>query len=134
MAYEDPFVLEPPRLSRPSVRKAVRKRALFEFHQGVGFGISRKDPERLLEHFLERFDRATSIDTLLATGRDHRDAILEVLNWQTKIHYPPDSFQGAAFKSLDSSRFLTATEWQPRIGLQDGIKRVLEAEYQVPPR
>ena len=62
------------------------------------------------------------------------DAILEVLNWQTKIHHPPDSFQGAAFKSIDSSRFLAATEWQPRIGLQDGIKRVLEAEYQVPPR
>ena len=58
-------------------------------------------------------------------------AILEVLNWEAEIHYPPNSYRGAAFKSLDSSRFLAATEWQPRIDLQVGIGRVLETEHQM---
>ncbi len=77
--YDDPFAFNPPRLTRASVRKAIKKRALFEFEQVVALQISRKDPEALLDRFLARFDSARSIDRLLALGREHREPILEVL-------------------------------------------------------
>jgi GDP-L-fucose synthase len=56
-------------------------------------------------------------------------AICDCLGWPAEIVYPPDSFNGPAFKSIDSSRFLAATGWQPRFGLADGIKAVLAIDY-----
>jgi GDP-L-fucose synthase len=56
-------------------------------------------------------------------------AICDCLGWPAEIVHPPGSFNGAAFKSIDSSRFLGATGWQPRFGLADGIKAVLASDY-----
>ena len=42
---------------------------------------------------------------------------------------PPGSFQGAGYKMLDSSAFLDATGWRPRIPLADGVRRLIAAEY-----
>ena len=44
-------------------------------------------------------------------------AIMRALDWDARIVHPPDSFQGAGYKSLDSSRFLAKTGWQPRVPL-----------------
>lgn len=55
-------------------------------------------------------------------------AILRALDWHgARIVSPPGSFQGAGYKSLDSTRFLEATGWQPRIGLEEGVRRSLRA-------
>ena len=56
------------------------------------------------------------------------EAILRALDWSARIVHPPGSFQGASYKSLDSSRFITATSWQPRVSLIEGVQRVLAAE------
>ncbi len=48
-------------------------------------------------------------------------AILRVLDWSPDIVRPPGSFQGAGYKSLDSSVFLDATGWEPRVGLEDAV-------------
>ena len=58
-------------------------------------------------------------------------AILEVLDWPVPIVYPSGTFQGAAFKSLDSSRFLEATAWRPRFDLHQGIRAVLKSDYNI---
>ncbi|MGF1475448.1 MAG: NAD-dependent epimerase/dehydratase family protein [Geminicoccaceae bacterium] len=55
-------------------------------------------------------------------------AIQAALNWQADIVRPPDSFQGTGYKSLECERFLDATGWRPNIGLEDGVKRVLETQ------
>ena len=52
--------------------------------------------------------------------------ILEVLCWEAEIVYPPDSFRGTSRKVLDSTRFLRATGWGPRIDLADGLARLAE--------
>lgn len=57
-------------------------------------------------------------------------AILEALDWPARITHPPGSFQGAGYKSLDSTRFLEATQWHPRLSLRDGVAQVLEADRQ----
>jgi GDP-L-fucose synthase len=51
--------------------------------------------------------------------------ILRALEWSPAITHPPDSFQGVGYKSIDSSVFLNATGWRPRIGLEDGVRAVL---------
>jgi GDP-L-fucose synthase len=56
-------------------------------------------------------------------------AILSVLRWDARITHPPGSFQGAAYKSLDSTRFLEATGWRPRISLTEGIAQVVQADF-----
>ena len=56
-------------------------------------------------------------------------AVLTALDWRVPIVHPEGSFQGAGYKSLDSSRFLAATGWRPRIGLTEGVARVLEADF-----
>lgn len=56
-------------------------------------------------------------------------AVLTALDWPVPIHTPPESFQGAGFKMLDSTRFLSATGWRPVVGLVDGVQRVLTADY-----
>jgi GDP-L-fucose synthase len=57
------------------------------------------------------------------------EAIMRALDWNVPIVHPPDSFQGAGYKSLDSSRFLAATGWQPQVPLADGVRRVLAADF-----
>jgi nucleoside-diphosphate-sugar epimerase len=56
-------------------------------------------------------------------------AIMQALDWNARIVHPPDSFQGAGYKSIDSSRFLAATDWQPQVPLADGVRRVLAADF-----
>jgi GDP-L-fucose synthase len=56
-------------------------------------------------------------------------AILSVLRWDARITHPPGSFQGAAYKSLDSTRFLEATGWRPRLSLTEGIAQVVQADF-----
>lgn len=56
-------------------------------------------------------------------------AIMQALDWNAEIVHPPDSFQGAGYKSIDSSRFLAATDWQPQVPLADGVRRVLAADF-----
>jgi GDP-L-fucose synthase len=55
-------------------------------------------------------------------------AILEALDWPAEIVHPPNSFQGAGYKSLDSSQFLAATGWRPKLSLRDGVAQVLAAD------
>jgi nucleoside-diphosphate-sugar epimerase len=56
-------------------------------------------------------------------------AVLAALDWQVPIAHPAGSFQGARYKSLDSSRFLAATNWRPRVGLEEGVRCVLAADF-----
>jgi GDP-L-fucose synthase len=56
-------------------------------------------------------------------------AICEALAWRAKIVYPPDTFRGASYKSIDPERFLKATGWQPKIGLVEGVRAILKADY-----
>jgi nucleoside-diphosphate-sugar epimerase len=55
-------------------------------------------------------------------------AILCGLDWSPEIVRPPGSFQGAGYKSLDSSVFLDATGWRPAVRLEEGVGAVLAAE------
>lgn len=48
--------------------------------------------------------------------------VLRALDWDVPMVSPPGSFQGAGYKSLDSTRFLAATGWQPRISLEEGVR------------
>lgn len=59
------------------------------------------------------------------TIHEAAEAILIALDWSAKIVYPPDTFRGAARKVLDSSRFLQRTGWRPKVGLVEGVRRVL---------
>ena len=52
-------------------------------------------------------------------------AILRALDWDAEIVYPQDTFRGTAKKVLDSTRFLDATGWGPRIGLEEGLRRLV---------
>jgi GDP-L-fucose synthase len=56
-------------------------------------------------------------------------AILESLDWDADIVYPPGTFKGAGFKTLDASRFLDTTGWRPKVGLTRGVKTVLANDY-----
>lgn len=59
---------------------------------------------------------------------DCAEAILRALDWDAAIAYPPDSFSGTPYKSIDAGRFLSATGWSPRMPLDEGIARVLKAK------
>ncbi len=56
-------------------------------------------------------------------------AVLAALDWRVPIVTPAQSFRGTRYKSLNSSRFLAATGWQPRVGLAEGVERVLAADF-----
>lgn len=56
-------------------------------------------------------------------------AVVEALGWNAALHYPPGSFAGANYKTLDCSRFLTTTGWTPKVGLVEGVRRVLASDY-----
>jgi GDP-L-fucose synthase len=56
-------------------------------------------------------------------------AILEVLDWRAPILSPENTFKGASYKVLDSSRFLDRTGWRPRYDLVAGFRRLYEMQY-----
>jgi GDP-L-fucose synthase len=56
-------------------------------------------------------------------------AVLRTLDWNVPITAPSQSFQGAGYKMLDSTRFLTATGWRPKITLDDGLRRLAKTDY-----
>jgi GDP-L-fucose synthase len=56
-------------------------------------------------------------------------AIRQALGWRAEIVYPPGTFKGASYKTIDSSRFLSATRWQPQVGLVAGVRSILKADY-----
>jgi GDP-L-fucose synthase len=56
-------------------------------------------------------------------------AVVAALDWDAEIVYPAGTFQGAAFKSLDATRFLAETGWKPRFDLEIGIRAVLRTDY-----
>jgi GDP-L-fucose synthase len=60
------------------------------------------------------------------------NAILRALNWSPRIVQPPGSFQGAGYKSLDSSIFLGATGWRRRFDLEEGVRAMLAPENTAP--
>lgn len=60
-------------------------------------------------------------------------AIRDCLGWNAEIVYPAGTFSGAAFKSIDASRFLSASGWRPRFELRDGIRAVLASDYGIGP-
>jgi len=61
----------------------------------------------------------------VTVGRCARE-ILSALDWSAKIVQPENSFQGAGYKSLDSSRFLAATGWKPRFSIDAGVRAAIE--------
>jgi GDP-L-fucose synthase len=74
-----------------------------------------------------RFDNAIvncGANTALSIDAVAR-AILRVLDWDAEIAYPEDTFRGTTAKVLDSTRFLDATFWFPRISLEDGLRRLV---------
>jgi GDP-L-fucose synthase len=74
-----------------------------------------------------RFDNAIvncGANTALSIDAVAR-AILRVLDWDAEIAYPEDTFRGTTAKVLDSTRFLDATLWVPRISLEDGLRRLV---------
>ena len=48
--------------------------------------------------------------------------IVRALDWNAKVVYPPDTFQGAGIKSIDSGMFLSATGWKPRHSIEAGVR------------
>lgn len=51
--------------------------------------------------------------------------ILRALDWPARIIHPEGSFQGAGYKSLDSSCFLAATGWKPCHSIEAGVRSTL---------
>jgi GDP-L-fucose synthase len=51
--------------------------------------------------------------------------ILEALDFPIRAVYPQGTFQGATYKTIDSSRFLAGTGWSPRVDLVGGVRRTL---------
>lgn len=60
-------------------------------------------------------------------------AVLKALDWGVPIVRPPDSFQGAGYKSLDSTAFLNAVDWRPAVGLEQGVRMVLATDFRKEP-
>jgi GDP-L-fucose synthase len=56
-------------------------------------------------------------------------AVVSAVRWSADIVYPPGTFQGADYKTLESSLFLAATKWQPRVSLAAGIGEILRVDY-----
>ena len=54
-------------------------------------------------------------------------AVIEALDWDASLYYPPGSFAGANYKTLDCSRFLQKTGWRPKVGLVTGVGKVLHS-------
>lgn len=63
------------------------------------------------------------------TVGDAARAVLTGMGWSVPIVSRPGSFQGANYKVLASDDFLKATGWTASIPLDEGVRRVLDAEY-----
>ncbi|GGB63995.1 UDP-N-acetylglucosamine 4-epimerase [Roseibium aquae] len=57
------------------------------------------------------------------------EAIRTGLDWQVDIVYPPDTFKGTDYKTLDARVFLEESGWKPKVRLADGTRRILDIEY-----
>ena len=57
------------------------------------------------------------------------EAIRDALGWPAEIVYPEGTFRGAAYKTLDATRFLEKTGWKPNVGLESGVRLVLDQDY-----
>jgi len=79
-------------------------------------------------HFTNTLLNCTSNAPVTIGAAAH--AVLRALAWDVPIHTPPESFQGAGYKSLDSSRFLAAADWKPKVQLEEGVRRIVALEYQ----
>lgn len=60
-------------------------------------------------------------------------AVLKALDWGVPVVRPPDSFQGAGYKSLDSTAFLKAVDWRPAVDLEQGVRMVLATDFRKEP-
>lgn len=58
-------------------------------------------------------------------------AVVQALGWKAKITYPPGTFKGASYKTLDAGLFLSKTGWVPRTTLVEGVRNVLANDYGV---
>ncbi|MFA6963999.1 NAD-dependent epimerase/dehydratase family protein [Bosea sp. (in: a-proteobacteria)] len=58
-------------------------------------------------------------------------AVVEALGWTAPITYPPGTFKGASYKTLDASQFLGKTGWAPKTPLVEGVRKVLANDYGV---
>ena len=67
--------LKLPRLTRSSVRKAVRAFGAFCFENQVSLGLTRREPEALADSLLTWFDKSELVPVLLALGSNHRDVV-----------------------------------------------------------
>ncbi|SEK64476.1 Nucleoside-diphosphate-sugar epimerase [Bosea lupini] len=56
-------------------------------------------------------------------------AVVEALGWQAEITYPPGTFKGASYKTLDAGLFLGKTGWKPKTSLVEGVRKVLASDY-----
>ena len=56
-------------------------------------------------------------------------AVLEALEWRVPLTSSPGSFEGAAYKVLDSGDFLRGTGWRPRISLAEGLGALARMQY-----
>ncbi len=59
------------------------------------------------------------------------EAVLAALSWPARLVHPVGSFQGAGYKSIDSSRFLAATGWRSSIDIETGVRRVLSGAQMI---
>ena len=64
---------------------------------------------------------------------DCAKAVLRALDWDAPIVRPPDSFQGAGYKSLDSTVFMNAVDWRPAVDLEQGVRMVLATDFRKEP-
>lgn len=64
------------------------------------------------------------------TVRQVAEAVLEALDWDAELITASNSFAGANYKVLDSSKFLSRTAWQPKINLAEGLRALAAQEYQ----
>ncbi len=56
------------------------------------------------------------------------EAVIEALDWHAELYYPPGSFAGANYKTLDCSRFLSKTGWKPKVKMVEGVKKTIHAD------
>jgi GDP-L-fucose synthase len=60
------------------------------------------------------------------TLQEMAETIQKVIGWTAPIVFPQGSYTGADKKQLDSGRFLAATGWKPKTGLESGLKRLAD--------
>ena len=56
-------------------------------------------------------------------------AIRDALDWNAQIVYPPGTFKGTSYKTLDAGKFLNKTGWRLKVGLAEGVEKILITDY-----